>query len=75
MVDAADTASAARPRIALGLQQNWRQFTLLVLINAFVGGMVGLERTLVPLIGSETFSSPRPSPSLPSSSVSASSRR
>ena len=55
MVDAADTASAARPRIALGLQQNWRQFTLLVLINAFVGGMVGLERTLVPLIGSETF--------------------
>jgi len=55
MVDAADTASAARPRIALGLQQNWRQFTLLVLINAFVGGIVGLERTLVPLIGSETF--------------------
>src|SRR5215510_7174880 len=43
------------PRIALGLRENWRQFTLLVLINAFVGGMVGLERTLVPLIGSETF--------------------
>jgi len=55
VTDAADTASAAPPRIALGLQQNWRQFTLLVLINAFVGGMVGLERTLVPLIGSETF--------------------
>ena len=55
MTDAADTASAAPPRIALGLQQNWRQFTLLPLINAFVGGMVGLERTLVPLIGSETF--------------------
>jgi MFS family permease len=55
VVDAADTASAAQPRIALGLRENWRQFTLLVLINAFVGGMVGLERTLVPLIGSETF--------------------
>ena len=55
MVDATTTRSAARPRIALGLRQNWQQFTLLVLINAFVGGMVGLERTLVPLIGSETF--------------------
>ena len=33
----------------------WRQFALLVLINAFVGGMVGLERTVVPLIGSEEF--------------------
>ena len=44
-----------RPRIALGLRENWHQFTLLVIINAFVGGMVGLERTLVPLIGSETF--------------------
>jgi MFS family permease len=55
VVDATTTRSAARPRIALGLRQNWQQFTLLVLINAFVGGMVGLERTLVPLIGSETF--------------------
>lgn len=41
--------------IALGLRENWRQFSLLVLINAFVGGMVGLERTVVPLIGSEEF--------------------
>src|SRR5713226_10349094 len=41
--------------ITLGLRANWRQFTLLVLINAFVGGMVGLERTVVPLIGSEEF--------------------
>jgi MFS family permease len=37
----------------LGLRENWRQFSLLVLVNAFVGGMVGLERTVVPLIGSE----------------------
>lgn len=37
--------------IRLGLRENWRQFSLLVLINAFVGGMVGMERTVVPLIG------------------------
>jgi MFS family permease len=55
VVEAANTGAAAPPRIALGLRENWQQFTLLVLINAFVGGMVGLERTLVPLIGSETF--------------------
>ena len=41
--------------IELGLKANWRQFSLLVLINAFVGGMVGIERTVVPLIGSEEF--------------------
>jgi len=33
--------------ITLGLRANWRQFTLLVVINAFVGAMVGLERTVV----------------------------
>ncbi len=43
------------PEIALGLKANWRQFSLLVLINAFVGGMVGIERTVVPLIGTEEF--------------------
>ena len=32
--------------IVLGLKANWRQFALLVLINAFVGGMVGIERVL-----------------------------
>lgn len=42
-------------RIQHGLRENWRQFSLLVLINAFVGGMVGLERTVVPLIGTEEF--------------------
>lgn len=42
-------------RTVLGLRANWRQFCLLVLINAFVGGMVGIERTVVPLIGSEEF--------------------
>jgi len=38
-----------------GLRENWIQFSLLVLVNAFVGGMVGLERTVVPLIGAEEF--------------------
>jgi MFS family permease len=41
--------------VRLGLWENWRQFALLVLINAFVGGMVGIERTVVPLIGAEEF--------------------
>lgn len=41
--------------VTLGLRANWRQFALLILINAFVGGMVGIERTVVPLIGAEEF--------------------
>jgi MFS family permease len=45
----------ASTEVHLGLRENWMQFSLLVLINAFVGGMVGLERTVVPLIGSEDF--------------------
>ncbi|MDE2466323.1 MAG: MFS transporter [Alphaproteobacteria bacterium] len=47
--------SSASHSIRLGLHENWPQFSLLVLINAFVGGMVGLERTVVPLIGAEEF--------------------
>src|SRR5262245_16796012 len=39
----------------LGIRENWRQFSLLVLVNACVGGMVGLERTVVPLIATEEF--------------------
>ena len=37
------------------MKENWQQFALLILINAFVGGMVGIERTVVPLIGSKEF--------------------
>src|SRR5579863_10142043 len=48
------SASAPSP-IRLGIRANFNQFLLLILLNAFVGGMVGLERTVVPLIGSETF--------------------
>lgn len=39
----------------LGLRENVGQFALLVLVNAFVGGMVGLERTLLPLLAEDKF--------------------
>lgn len=55
MVASAPGSTPPAGGIALGLRENWRQFSLLVLINAFVGGMVGIERTVVPLIGSEQF--------------------
>lgn len=32
----------------LGLKENWKQFTILVVINVFVGGMIGMERTIIP---------------------------
>ncbi|MEQ8551459.1 MAG: MFS transporter [Imperialibacter sp.] len=41
--------------VKLGLKENWRQFTLLVIINGFVGGMVGLERTILPQIAEADF--------------------
>jgi MFS family permease len=41
--------------VQLGLKENWKQFTLLVIINAFVGGMVGLERSILPQIAASEF--------------------
>src|SRR5688572_30059031 len=41
--------------IQLGLKENWKQFTILVFVNAFVGGMVGLERTIIPQIAEADF--------------------
>jgi MFS family permease len=41
--------------VKLGLKENWKQFTLLVIINAFVGGMVGLERAILPQIAEADF--------------------
>lgn len=41
--------------IKLGIKENLNQFILLVIINAFVGSMVGLERTLLPLLATDTF--------------------
>ncbi|HYM14285.1 MAG TPA: MFS transporter [Dehalococcoidia bacterium] len=39
----------------LGLRANWRQFALLVATNAFVGGMVGLERSILPVLARDEF--------------------
>jgi len=43
------------PGIQLGLRENWSQFSLLVLVNAFVGAMVGLERSILPAIAEQDF--------------------
>ena len=42
-------------QVRLGLRENLAQFSLLVAINAFVGAMVGLERSTLPLIGERDF--------------------
>src|SRR5215217_8609724 len=42
-------------QVQLGLKQNWCQFWLLVFINALVGGMIGLERTILPQLAKEEF--------------------
>ncbi|MFI6923992.1 MFS transporter [Nonomuraea spiralis] len=49
------TTPASAPPVRLGLRENRLQFSLLVVVNVAVGGLVGLERTTVPLIGTETF--------------------
>jgi MFS family permease len=43
------------PQVQLGLRENLSQFSLLVAVNAFVGAMVGLERSTLPLIGESDF--------------------
>jgi MFS family permease len=48
-------APATRPAIVLGLRANAGQFALLVGINALVGGMVGQERAVVPLLATDVF--------------------
>ncbi|HLN78047.1 MAG TPA: MFS transporter [Nocardioidaceae bacterium] len=46
---------AASGQVRLGLRQNAAQFTLLVVVNALVGGMLGQERTVLPLLGKQEF--------------------
>ncbi len=41
--------------IQLGLKANWPQFSLLLLVNAFVGAMIGMERSILPAIAAEEF--------------------
>jgi MFS family permease len=43
------------PPIRLGLRENAGQFALLVLVNAFVGAMVGLERSILPALAQQEF--------------------
>ena len=42
-------------KIQLGLKENWKQFTLLVIVNGFVGGMVGMERSIFPQFANLEF--------------------
>ncbi|WP_405764099.1 MFS transporter [Streptomyces sp. NBC_00080] len=49
------TTPAAPGAIRLGLRANLAQFTLLVAVNALVGGMLGQERTVLPLLADQTF--------------------
>ncbi|HVZ56594.1 MAG TPA: MFS transporter [Chitinophagaceae bacterium] len=42
-------------QVRLGLKENLGQFTLLVVINAFVGGMVGMERSILPAMAEKEF--------------------
>ncbi|ULQ50743.1 MFS transporter [Flavihumibacter fluvii] len=42
-------------QVHLGLKENWKQFTLLVIVNGFVGGMVGMERSILPQIAEKEF--------------------
>ena len=43
------------PAVRLGLRDNVAQFTLLVVVNAFVGAMVGIERSILPLLAEREF--------------------
>ena len=56
----ASAADATQPIIEtrdlqLGLSANWRQFSLLVIVNGFVGAMVGLERAVLPIVAVNDF--------------------
>jgi hypothetical protein len=41
--------------VRLGLRENAAQFALLVIVNAFVGAMVGMERSILPAIAEQDF--------------------
>lgn len=55
IVEPAATIDAGAPAVRLGLRENAGQFSLLVLVNAFVGAMVGMERTILPPIAEKEF--------------------
>ena len=47
--------ASAQPAIRLGLRENLSQFVLLMVVNAFVGAMVGIERSILPLLAEREF--------------------
>jgi len=49
------TADKSDPPLRLGLAENLAQFSLLVGVNALVGGMIGQERTVLPLLAKQEF--------------------
>src|SRR3954447_7405489 len=55
MAQLGDARPASPHTVELGLRENAPQFALLVAITAFVGAMVGLERSTLPLVGREDF--------------------
>lgn len=46
---------ATSKTVQLGLRENWQQFAILVLVNGFVGGMVGMERSIIPQFAESEF--------------------
>ena len=53
---ARESVAQTRSRsVHLGLRANWEQFTILVIINAFVGATVGIERVILPLLAVREF--------------------
>lgn len=51
----ATRSAAVGPPVRLGLRENLAQFSLLVVVNAFVGAMVGMERSILPAIAEQEF--------------------
>jgi MFS family permease len=55
MLNSSFSSQTASSRITLGLRANWLQFGLLVLVNALVGAMIGMERSILPQIAEQEF--------------------
>lgn len=54
-VPAAQPKLFSKTEVKHGLKENWKQFSLLVIINGFVGGMLGIERTVIPQLARDVF--------------------
>ena len=55
MTPDAAKAGSGEAELTLGLRANLGQFSILVLVNAFVGGMVGIERSILPALAQQEF--------------------